>query len=260
MINTEKYIANLTFDQPIQYDPYITLHPIKMRDIFDFNMYKSVLTIRKNALFPEKKIIKMEYLDFIKFLCRNYDFAQFNMDKCNTFYYPFYYDWLISLLVMVCNDNEQITYDKNTLDIYINGELITNEMFEDIRRIILIQNDIDFNPDEFMNIDTLRSLEKAEAFEASKMDEHQSIEDAVDSLVVALHLTEEYISNMSIRKFWRYVKRVNKHEDYTICKTADMSGMVTFKTPIKHWMTSIEVTNKYENVKSDETEIRSKLG
>ena len=146
------------------------------------------------------------------------------------------------------------------MDIYINGELLTNEIFEDLRRIIIIQNDIDFNPDEFINIDTLRSLEKAKAFENSKNDENQSIEDAVDSLVIALHLSEEYISNMSIRKFWRYIKRVNKFNDYQIYQAAATSGMVTFKNPIKHWMSSIEIENKYANVTSSEEEIRSKLG
>ena len=260
MFNVDTLIPNLTFNKPVEYNSKIILYPVKMENIYEFNLYKNVLTIRKDALFPEKEIIKMEYFQFIKFLCMNFDFAQKNKDKCDTKNYPFLYDYLINLLSIVCNDNKKIVFNTNTLDIYINGELLTNEIFEDLRRIIIIQNDIDFNPDEFINIDTLRSLEKAKAFENSKNDENQSIEDAVDSLVIALHLSEEYISNMSIRKFWRYIKRVNKFNDYQIYQTATASGMVTFKNPIKHWMSSIEIENKYANVTSSEEEIRSKLG
>ena len=39
-----------------------------------------------------------------------------------------------------------------------------------------------------------------------------------------------------------------------------MSGMVTFKEPLKHWMTSIETTGRYEDLKTDESELRSKIG
>ena len=56
------------------------------------------------------------------------------------------------------------------------------------------------------------------------------------------------------------IKRVNKFNDYQIYQTAAASGMVTFKNPIKHWMSSIEIENKYANVTSSEEEIRSKLG
>ena len=81
----------------------------------------------------------------------------------------------------------------------------------------------------------------------------------IDSLIIGLKVTEEYVSNLTIRKFWRYIKRINKHEEYEACRSGQMSGMVTFKEPIQHWMTSIEVTDKYENLKTDEEELRSKI-
>ena len=85
------------------------------------------------------------------------------------------------------------------------------------------------------------------------------IEDYIDSIIIGLKVTEEYVSNLTIRKFWRYIKRINKHEEYEACRSGQMSGMVTFKEPIQHWMTSIEVTDKYENLKTDEEELRSKI-
>ena len=153
-----------------------------------------------------------------------------------------------------------IEYNTSTLDVYINGELITNEIFDDIRRIIIIQNDIDFDIDEFMNIDTVKALEKARDFEAKKNKETSDIEDYIDSLVIELRTTNEYVMNLTVRKFWRYIKRVNKHEQYEACLNGQMSGMATFKEPIEHWMTSIEVKDKYENLKTDEGELREKIG
>ena len=86
------------------------------------------------------------------------------------------------------------------------------------------------------------------------------IEDYIDSLVIELRTTNEYVMNLTVRKFWRYIKRVNKHEQYEACLNGQMSGMATFKEPIEHWMTSIEVKDKYENLKTDEGELREKIG
>ena len=110
-----------------------------------------------------------------------------------------------------------------------------------------------------MNIDTVRALEKARAFELKKNKEKSNIEDYIDSLIIGMNVTEEYVSNLTIRKFWRYIKRINKHEDYEACLSGQMSGMVTFKEPLQHWMTSIEITDRYRNLKTDETELRNKI-
>ena len=197
----------------------------------------------------------MGYLEFIKYACRNDELAQ----KYNMPLLPFYYDFIIGILQLTCGEDVEIKYNTSTLDFSINDFLITDEVFDDLRKIIIIQNDIDFDIDEFMNIDTVKALEKAREFEAKKNKEKADIEDYIDSMIIGLKVTEEYVSNLTIRKFWRYIKRINKHEEYEACRSGQMSGMVTFKEPIQHWMTSIEVTDKYENLKTDEEELRSKI-
>lgn len=246
----------LLYSKEIQYDEHITLYPVKMKDILLFQQCTDVLTLRKNAIFQEKKIIKMEYLDLIKYAHNNIELAQ----KYQMPMLPFYYVILLNMLEIVCGKDAKIHYNVDNLDIMINGEVITNEMFDEIRKIIIIQNDIDFDVDEFINIDTVRALEKARDFEAKKNNEKADIEDYIDSMAVELKYTEEQISNLTIRKFWRYIKRIEKHESYQACLSGQMTGMVTFKEPIQHWMTSIEVTDKYSNLKADEEELRSKLG
>ena len=254
-ISKDTLFPYLIYNKEIKYNEHITLYPIKMKDIITFQQYQIALTLRKDAIFQDKQIIKMGYLEFIKYACRNDELAQ----KYNMPLLPFYYDFIIGILQLTCGEDVEIKYNTSTLDFSINDFLITDEVFDDLRKIIIIQNDIDFDIDEFMNIDTVKALEKAREFEAKKNKEKADIEDYIDSIIIGLKVTEEYVSNLTIRKFWRYIKRINKHEEYEACRSGQMSGMVTFKEPIQHWMTSIEVTDKYENLKTDEEELRSKI-
>ena len=254
-INKDTLFPYLIYNKEIKYNEHITLYPIKMKDIITFQQYQMALTLRKDAIFQDKQIIKMGYLEFIKYACRNDELAQ----KYNMPLLPFYYDFIIGILQLTCGEDVEIKYNTSTLDFSINDFLVTDEVFDDLRKIIIIQNDIDFDIDEFMNIDTVKALEKAREFEAKKNKEKADIEDYIDSIIIGLKVTEDYVSNLTIRKFWRYIKRINKHEEYEACRSGQMSGMVTFKEPIQHWMTSIEVTDKYENLKTDEEELRSKI-
>ena len=254
-ISKDTLFPYLIYNKEIKYNEHITLYPIKMKDIITFQQYQIALTLRKDAIFQDKQIIKMGYLEFIKYACRNEELAQ----KYNMPLLPFYYDFIIGVLQLTCGEDVEIKYNTSTLDFSINDFLVTDEVFDDLRKIIIIQNDIDFDIDEFMNIDTVKALEKAREFEAKKNKEKADIEDYIDSIIIGLKVTEDYVSNLTIRKFWRYIKRINKHEEYEACRSGQMSGMVTFKEPIQHWMTSIEVTDKYENLKTDEEELRSKI-
>lgn len=254
-INKDMLFPYLIYNKEVKYNDSITLYPIKMKNIIEFQQYQMALTLRKDAIFQDKQIIKMGYLEFIKYACRNDELAQ----KYNMPLLPFYYDFIIGILQLTCGEDVEIKYNTSTLDFSINDFLVTDEVFDDLRKIIIIQNDIDFDIDEFMNIDTVKALEKAREFEAKKNKEKADIEDYIDSIIIGLKVTEEYVSNLTIRKFWRYIKRINKHEEYEACRSGQMSGMVTFKEPIQHWMTSIEVTDKYENLKTDEEELRSKI-
>ena len=254
-ISKDTLFPYLIYNKEIKYNEHITLYPIKMKDIITFQQYQMALTLRKDAIFQDKQIIKMGYLEFIKYACRNDELAQ----KYNMPLLPFYYDFIIGILQLTCGEDVEIRYNTSTLDFSINDFLVTDEVFDDLRKIIIIQNDIDFDIDEFMNIDTVKALEKAREFEAKKNKEKADIEDYIDSIIIGLKVTEDYVSNLTIRKFWRYIKRINKHEEYEACRSGQMSGMVTFKEPIQHWMTSIEVTDKYENLKTDEEELRSKI-
>lgn len=256
VIDKEQLEPYIIYDKSIRYDEKITLYPIKMKNIVDFQLFQTAITVRKDAIFQDKKVIKMGYFEFIKYAALHPETIYNNELPL----LPFFYSIIVQMLPIICGEQSSVKYNNQTLDVYINDELIIDQIFDDLRRIIIIQNDIDFNIDEFMNIDTVHALEKARAFEAKKNKEKFSIEDYIDSLAIELKVTNDYIENLTIRKFWRYIKRINKRDQYEACLNGQMSGMVTFKEPIEHWMTSLEITDKYENLKANEEELRGKIG
>lgn len=252
-ITKQSLLPFTMYNNPIKYDEYITIYPVTMKDIITFQFLKDSITLRKNSTFREKKIIKMTYLDFLLYALGNTDLEiQYELLGLSQYYY-----YAIQLLQLCCRDSE-IRLIEKTGQIKINGEIITPKIFDDLRKIIIIQNDIDFDIDEFLNYDTEQRLLKAQK-DLGKNEDSASIEDYIDSLVIAMHVTEEYIMNMTIRKFWRYIKRYNLHETYTIAKTGECSGFVKFNKPIKHWMRSLEEDDKYKNLKADENELRGKI-
>lgn len=253
-INKDLLLNNLIYNKPIKYDDFITLYPVTMNDIITFQTLSKSITVRKNSTFHTKKIIKMSYLEFLLYAFCNEELE----NEYKILGLSQYYICAIQLLQLCCKDSK-INVNQDNGDIFINDVLITSQIFDDLRRIIIIQNDIDFDIDEFINYDTEQRLLKLEK-DLNKNNDNVNIEDYIDSLVIAMNTTEERIMNMTIRKFWRYIKRYQLHENYTIAKTGEYSGMVTFKEPIKHWMISLEVDDKYKDLKTDENELRSKMG
>lgn len=222
-----------------------------MKDVILFQLLSPSVTVRKNSIFHNKKIIKMSYLDFLIHAAGNTELEkEYQIKNLSQYYF-----YAVQLLQLCCKDAE-IKIDQQTGHIYINSEPVTPQLFDDLRRVIIIQNDIDFDMDEFLNYDTELSLINAE----KKLNkDNANIEDYIDSLVIAMNTTEECVMNMTIRKFWRYIKRYQLHEGYTIAKTGECSGMVTYKEPIKHWMISIEEEDKYRHLKTDENELKGKI-
>lgn len=252
-ITKDVLLPFLIYNKPIQYDEHITLYPVTMNDVVSFQSLSPSITVRKNSTFHEKEIIKMTYLDFLLFCFGNEELEiQYKISGLSKYFF-----YAIQLLRLCCKDAD-IKLDQRTCQIIINGETITPQIFDDLRRIIIIQNDIDFDIDEFLNYDTEQRLLKAQK-DLDKNKDKAGIEDYIDSLVIVMHTSEDRIMNMTIRKFWRYIKRYNLHENYTIMRTGECSGMVSFKEPIKHWMISIDEDDKYKHLKADENEIRGKI-
>ncbi len=250
-INKDTLLPYLIYNKPFQYSENITLYPVTMNDILLFQTFTPSITVRKNSIFHSKKIIKMSYLEFLYYSFRNDELEnEYRIDGLSQYFL------LAVQLLQICCKEQDVKISNN--GITINDQIVTPQIFDDLRRIIIIQNDIDFDIDEFLNYDTEQRLLKAQK-DLSKSDNKTNIEDYVDSLIIAMNTTEKHVMNMTIRKFWRYIKRYQLHERYTITKTGECSGMVSFKEPIKHWMISLDEDDKYKDLKTDENSLRGKI-
>lgn len=251
-LKKETLFPFLIYDKPIKYTDNIVLYPVTMNDIISFQILSQSITVRKNSIFREKQIIKMTYLDFLFYCLGNKELEiEYKIADLSI-----YYLYAVQLLQLCCKNSEIKLSQQN--QIVINGEIITPSMFDDLRRIIIIQNDIDFDIDEFVNHDTEQRLLKAQK-DSIRDKNNVNIEDYIDSLVIALNITVDKVMNMTIRKFWRYIKRYQLRESYTILKTGECSGMVKFKEPIEYWIKSLDEDDKFKNLKMDEESLKNKI-
>lgn len=252
MIKQRELEYSLLYCEPFKYNN-IYLYPVKMKDILNFQLFSPSITVRKNSIFHDKRIIKMDYLDFLKHCCGNTELEEEYKITGLSQYYLF----AINLLKICCKDTEvNINLEG---DLTINDEIVTHKEFDDLRRIVIVQNGIDFDADEFIHYDTAQNLIKAEHDIQNERDP-TTLEDYIDSLIVALNTTEDRIKNMSIRKFYRYLKRYQSHEFFKMAKSGEYTGMVSFKQPIRYWMSSLDENDKYKHLKTGADEIRSKIG
>lgn len=253
-INKGALFQFLIYDKPFPYSKNISVTPVTMEKALIFQLLSKSITVRKNSTFREKKIIKMTYLEFLIYAFGNTELEElYNIPGLSQYFF-----YAVQLLQLCCKDS-QISMKQNGSQLRINEEEITPQKFDDLRRIIIIQNGISFDIDEFLNYETEQRLLKAEN-DQNKNKRNVSLEDYIDSLVVALNTTEERIMGMSIRKFWRYVNRYRLYENYTLMKTGECSGMVKYNKPIEYWMSSLDEDDKYKNLKTDEESLRSKVG
>lgn len=251
-ITNETMYEYLLYSLPYHYTDDLVLYPVLMKDIIDFSVLKSSIIVRKNSIFPMKEIIKMSYLDFLFYSHNNLDLAKkFDMPLL-----PVYYSFAFELLKLVFKDQE-VKANSTRGGFLINGTDITPEQFDDIRRIIILQNGIDFDIDEFVHRDTEEALLKAQDAFSDKND--STLEDYIDSICIGMNITESDVRKMSIRKFWRYVKRISKRDIFNIMKSAESSGMVKFKEPIEYWMSNIETKDKFEELKTDTQSLKKMI-
>ena len=248
-ITGETLGSNLLYSTPFHYTDEqhtfdLVLYPVTMENILEFSVFKQSILVRKNSTFPVKKILKMSYLEFLFFAFNNFEFAaEYKMPLL-----PSYYVFAFNLLKLVFK-NQTVEINMQAGRFRINDVEIDDDKFDDFRRIIILQNGIDFDIDEFIHYDTEQKLIEAQNAISDK--DNSTIEDYIDSVCVALNRREQDVKDMPIRKFWRLVKRITKRDMFVAMKTGECSGMVKFKEPVQYWMSNIDEDDKFDNVKTD---------
>ncbi len=242
---------NSVFSEGFNYNDKITLYPVRIRNYIDFSLYKNSIIINQKSSFPSKEIIKMSYWKFLTELSKRPELGkQFGDPMAGT-----YLLFALKLIQMVCRTNEISINQREKL--VIKGCEIDDEGFDDLRRIIIIQNNIDYDIDNYINADTERGLRKA-AEKLNRNKDKSTFEDYIDSLAIYMQLGENEIGNLTINKFWRYITRINLRDNFIICRTGEAYG-TKFKEPIKHWMNAPD-KDKNKDIKTDREAVKQKIG
>ena len=108
-INKDYLLPYLMYNKPIEYDEHITLFPVTMNDILLFQALSKSITVRKDSMFRDKKIIKMTYMEFLIYCFNNKELEEeYKIDNLSQ-----YFIYFIQLLHLCCKYAE-VTIDQQT--------------------------------------------------------------------------------------------------------------------------------------------------
>ena len=222
----DKYDYEITFDEVIRYKN-LEFFPITVRNINDFFISSSCLSINKNKI-ADIEIIRMSYLDFLYGLMASEDEAQ-GYAYCAMFFNIF------KLSCGLLPNDIDFNFDKNKkVFLTIKGEKYDKSDFDYIRKIILFQNQLDYD-DTYIDPELEKAINETEKI-LSKGIESPSLEKQITAIVASTGYKYEEIYDMPIRKFTILLRTVDSKLQYQIYKTASLHPYVEFKQEIEHWL------------------------
>jgi len=143
--------------------------------------------------------------------------------------------------------------------IYIKDAFYSTSDFDKIKKIILDQNDVE-QFDERTSKQVRDELDKREkiANELRGGTKLCGFEEQMICLSISLGITIEEVKRMTIRKFNKYIRRINHKIDYEVFSVGYMAAGVDgkkHKYP-SHWMADLDREQKYSSILLDESKIK----
>lgn len=156
----------------------------------------------------------------------------------------------------------QIVKKKNKSMIQIKDGFYSSEDFDEIKKIILEQNMVDM-PDERIRKSTRDKLDKKLEIQnkIQKSTKSCGFEDLLVCVSIGAHLTLEEVNSLTLRKFNKYIKRINAKLTYEVFKPPILSGSISSKDesfPLD-WMADLESEDKYDRIFVKEEEVKNKI-
>jgi len=252
------YRNELMWGKPIVYKG-ATIYPVEMSEAFNFHMAVTALTYDQMQ-YPDKEIAFKPRLNFlIEMGLRSHQ----SKDESSIEYQLWgCFSYLLALVFkdQVVGFSDPDSPNRKVITITRLGDktvIFGSKDFDEIRRIVLISNDIEVD-DEFIHADIKERMERdAKIMRKSKFDP-PNLEDLIDICFMYTGKDYDFIKTMNYRKFNRLIKRISIFEDYKICKTGSMSGMVQFKEEIQHWLTSMDKKDKYQGLVQSKQDLLDK--
>lgn len=239
------YLNNYFNDEPVLFLDKIKVYPVKVKQLFEFN--EAIQCLSFDPLdYEDVAVGSLPRLYFLTEWLRphNKQWQQKNIVLAK------FFNLLELLLCLVLDEDYRIVFvDSNgtgyyMLRIYISPTEcvdITPAKFEQLRKLILEQNGCVFS-DDFIHNDIKQFIKE----QSKNNSDGMTLEDVRDAFMVSMRLTDIHVlDEMSIRRYNRMSAMLFNKDDYMMAKQAELTGFVSFKTPIKHWTV---IDNKPHNL------------
>lgn len=240
----KEYETQFLWSEPIEYKG-ILLHPVLCSNIQD--LYASTYALLYDPLRYDSSISTLPRLYFLTDILNHQDDMEYMLQ--NQFLLQLFIELKILLQLVLKEQtfdfikNKNRYYLKVVREIKKDDELKSIEVvikakdFDVMRQIILHQNGIDYD-DTFIHEDIRKWIAEQEAMSQSNESPQATIEDWMEVFMLQMgSCNMDDFKSTAIRRFNRIVDKSLSRENYNIQMTASMSGLVTFKDKINHWMT-----------------------
>lgn len=214
------------FDKPVNYlldkNNYIKIFPVMLEDSEIFLSSMDILTIDKNSI-PDTKIIQMSYLQFL--------FEKQLQDRINQ-------QKLLNILILCLKmKRPSIKLDRNNRPIIIdlnenNIVNINSKQFDEIKRIILYQNLIDYD-DEYINPELKKNIEESNYLKNRNI-EVPTLERKIAIITAHTGISKQEQLKMTYRSHSLLFDEVYEETEYTTLYPLAVFGGETDK--IEKWI------------------------
>ena len=268
---------NMAFDKPLKYKELL-LYPGTLSCYPLFSNADSFLDCSRLEE-KDKHLLRLSYLDYmyeksLKDSAFQYNFAMMNYIIQQVLKSPFDLikeDGKLHLKVYQKAPNYDLLKEKQEkikneiLDTYKEGKVnsdklkeidnlnnemynyifINSEEFDDIRHLIMIQNDIvsEHYPSHIEEI-LYETKEKLRKINKEKITE---FEDLITAVAFTTGLKVEDMYNMTIRRFNRYLKLTTDKSDYYLYKHLELGGKIEIKKDLDYWLSHYEPKGKFDD-------------
>lgn len=225
--------------EPPKDDESIEIYPVKVDDYDSFYTCIGCLLLDRSNT-KDSKVLSMSYLNYLLYLI--------GLNDGNSMTYTFMLVELFKLAKIVTQEdlvNKKFSYGKDkkgSAFLNINDVVYSKKDFDNIRKIICIQNGIKL-PDKNVDPKLKKALEDVIKFKNRKAKPIGTLEDRMICISISTSYKLDEINQMTIRKFDKFLQRIDHKLHYEIYRAAEMNG-TTFKSTIDSWMADLTVTEE----------------
>lgn len=239
---SQDYFKEFMNDEPVVFEGKVKIHPVKVKDLVDFDNAIQCLLLDPMD-YEDIEVATLPRLYFLTEWARKQKVLsalQYKEWLVKNIQLYNYFLCLLKLLSLVLDDSYKFDL------VQLNGSQffslrimvspmdyvdITPKKFEDFRKLILDQNSCIYS-DDFIHNDIKQYVKEV----SSKDNSNRTIEDVRDSFMISMNVLDvSTVNKMTIRRYHRMSTMLSSREDYLMARQAELTGFVSFKTPLKHW-------------------------